>query len=236
MLGETDQKLTQWIQSILGTISVSLEVPSTDIHEKNGVNLYLMEAVPQGVLRQVELDKIRRKHPLKISCRYLINVWAEKPDEAHNLLGKLIFAALQKPDYEVERAPLSFEAWRAFGIPPRPSFILNVPALHEFTQPELPSVESGIDFDNAPLSNLKGRIYGPRDLPLVGLRVTLPTLKASSQTDSEGRFYFPAIPTQPPIETLEVKGKRKPQPISIPIHKADHDDEGLLIRLTRNQI
>ena len=238
MLAETDQKLAQWAESIIGKEAiVSLATPSRAGHgDSSMVNLYLMEVIPQSVFRQMELDKIRRKHPLKVNCRYLINTRSKSPEKAHKLLGNLLFAALQEPSYEVERAPLSFEAWRAFDIPPRPSFMLNVPVVHEFPEPDLPMVESGIGLDNAPMGKLKGRIYGPRDIPLVGLRVTLPTLKRSSLTDVAGQFYFPAIPSQPPVKTLEVKGKRKNKPISITIEEAEQDEDGLLIRLTRNQI
>jgi hypothetical protein len=119
-----DGRLKDWVIQILGPIEISLEAPGKAQGSK-GVSLYLFElsnAFPAiGTLLP----------PLKLELHYLVTAWAEQPEEAHNLIGRLAFAALANAGFEVDLSPLPVETWLAFATFPRPAFVLRVPVTSE---------------------------------------------------------------------------------------------------------
>ncbi|HZH77837.1 MAG TPA: hypothetical protein VEY88_17555, partial [Archangium sp.] len=45
----------------------------------------------------------------------------DSPERAHHVLGQLVFAAMEEPEFEVDLAPLPVALWSALGVPPRPA-------------------------------------------------------------------------------------------------------------------
>ncbi len=125
MIDQVDGRLEDWIGTVLEGTNVSLAAPS-GTETGRGIGLYLMELMhtppPRGA----------RRPPLQISLRYLVTTWAEKSEEAHRMLGELVFAAMEHPEFEVERDPVPVTLWTALGVAPRPSFMgarVELPAL-----------------------------------------------------------------------------------------------------------
>ena len=234
-LAQLDQKLIDWITTTVGGVEVTLAIP-TDSPTKGdrGINLYLMELIPELVPR--DSAQKRGKPPLKISCRYLVSAWDKGTKEEHDLLGKLAFETLQSRDYQMEKQPVSLDIWKSFGVNPRLSFTLSVPLWHEFSEPELPLVEEPIQLNNSPIKPLCGWIYGPNDIPLMGIRVSIPNLRRSTATGQDGQFIFSGVPTNPSFKTIVVTGKRRNKPIEINLDKAEKNDDGLVIRLQKKEI
>jgi hypothetical protein len=134
-----ERRLRDWVQTVAGEVApdvaVSLDPPAA-APAGRGVGLYLLEldAAPVG--------QGARRPALRLALRYLVTAWAETPEVAHRLLAAIAFAALEAPETEVvaELRPLAPEAWAAFGVLPRPSLFLRVPARKERPPVEAPVV------------------------------------------------------------------------------------------------
>jgi hypothetical protein len=200
MIDEVDQRLKAWVGHVIGDTPVSLAVPARGSLER-GVSLYLLElgALPPA--------RTGRRTPLQFSVCYLITVSAETPERAHHLLGELVFAALEVPDFEVELAPVPLELWAAMGAPPQPAFRLRLPVRRERAEPSIPRVRAPLVIQTSPSEALLGCVVGPGDVPIPGAVVELPTLQLSTRTDARGWFRFPFVPALKTLGGLEVRAK-----------------------------
>lgn len=222
MIDKIDRQLVDWIGGILKQVDVSL-APPAEAEAAAGVGLYLMELV------QSQPARTARRPPLVMTLRYLVTTHAAKPEDAHQMLGKLVVAALENPEFEVEQEALPLSLWTAFGVAPRPSFVLRAPFIHEREQKRAPLVKKPIIIKHFPLRSFGGQILGPEDIPLMNVRVELPILDLSTNTDSKGRFFFSAVPAAPGPKLLRVLAKG--QEFSINTEQAGSDNDPLVIHL-----
>ena len=116
MIDQTDRRLATWIGGILDQVDVSLGPPGA-ADTARSVGLYLVELVQSPPARST------RRPPFLMTLRYLVTTQAPKPEDAHEMLGTLVVAALDNPEFEVEQEPLPLSLWTALGIAPRPSFV-----------------------------------------------------------------------------------------------------------------
>lgn len=190
MFEQTDGRLKDWVNQTLGPTEISLESPGK-VQPGKGVGLYLFELANAFPSSGAFLP------PLKLELHYLVTAWAEKPEEAHDLLGRLAFAALTNSGFEVDPGPLPAATWLAFGTPPRPAFILRVPLTIERPEPVTRLVTQPLVVHDSPLVEFAGQVLGPGEIPLVNARVEIPFLNLFTYTDRKGWFRFPAVPAQP---------------------------------------
>lgn len=220
MIDQTDRHLAAWIGGILDQVDVSLDPPGAAETAK-GVSLYLMELLQSPPARGTRLP------PLLMKLRYLVTTTAPTPEEAHRMLGALVVAALENPEFEIEQEPLPLSLWMALGIAPRPAFVLRVPFRHDRPQKVAPPVKHAIVIKPLPLRSLEGQVLGPGDIPLMNARVELPALELFTNTDSRGRFHFSSVPSPPGVRLLRVRAKG--QEFSVNIDPAE--TEPLVIHL-----
>ena len=145
------------------------------------------------------------------------------------MLGTLVVAALQNPEFEVELEPVPLSLWGALGIAPRPSFVVRVPFRHDLEEKLAPRVRKPLVVRQIPFRTLEGLILGPEDIPLMDARVELPALDLFTNTDSKGRFRFSAVPAAPGTKLLRVRAKG--QEFSINTEHAGSDNDPLVIHL-----
>ena len=162
------------------------------------MGLYLKDILPFVHLRN------SRRPPLQVQLRYLVTARAKNQATAHNLLGRLLFAAMEHPEYELDLEPLPAEVWTAFGTVPMPSFMLRVPLRLERPVEPARLIRSPIEVKQSPLASLAGTILGPEDTPLTNARVELSTHHLVTRTDIKGRFTFPAVPTEPAKKKVRI--------------------------------
>ena len=222
MIDQTDRRLATWIGGILDQVDVSLGPPGA-ADTARGVGLYLMELVQSLPARST------RRPPFLMTLRYLVTTQAPKPEDAHEMLGTLVVAALDNPEFEVEQEPLPLSLWTALGIAPRPSFVLRVPFRHERPEKLAPPVRKPLVIKQLPLRSFEGQILGPEDIPLMNARVELPAFELSTDTDSKGRFRFSAVPAAPGTRLLRVRARG--QEFSINTEQAESDKDPLVIHL-----
>jgi hypothetical protein len=197
MIEKVDQSLMDWINTVLTGIEVSL-LPPKDLGGKKVLCLYLKDILPSSPAHGT------RRPPLQILLRYLVTSWAKSPTDAHQMLGQLLFAALEHPEYEVDLEPVPAEVWTAFGTIPRPSFMLSLPLRFERPEEVVHLVRSPIEVQKSPISSMHGMVMGPGDTPLSNARVELPSYNLVARTDVNGRFSFPAVPVKPEIKKVRI--------------------------------
>jgi len=192
VIDSIDLQLQAWVQSVAADAAIVFAPPSAGDAEEAAprVHIYLLHVVPG--LTRTNLPASNAVSELLL--RYLITVDAADITAAHRLLGELAFAALENADFEVDLEPLPPSVWRAFGVPPQPSFMLRVPLRRQRPQPEAPLVRQPLAVETSSISALTGRVLGPEDVPLSGATVELPSLHLRQTTDPNGRFHFPTVP------------------------------------------
>lgn len=223
-----DQRLKDWVASLLPDRRISLSVPVGQSAEPL-VGLYLLELQPS-----TPATTPVRRNPLQIRLGYLVTALAEYPEEAHRMLWTLAFAAMETPGFEVEMAPLSAELWQAFGVPPQPSFMLRVPL--QYPRPAEPAhlVESAIELHASPMVSLTGMLLGPGDLPIANARVELPALRLFCRTDGQGRFRFAAVPSRD--ETCRFRIQARGREFAVDAECKAGDPEPLVIHINPGDV
>jgi hypothetical protein len=171
---------------------------------------------------------MNRAFSTQIALRYLVTTWGEEEEEAHRLLGKLALALLEKRDYELELLDMPATLWTAFGIVPRPAFMIRVPLSvpRPVSTPKL--VQGPIVVHGAPVVSLYGKVIGPGDIPVVGASVELPTLQLTDHTNALGQFHFSIVPSEPHAIQLVVKARGRTQ--TVLVEQPVSDKEPLEIR------
>ena len=203
MIEQVDKRLTEWMRDVIKGKTISL-APPNDTEKGSGISLYLLEFAQAPALRGGP-----KRPPLQFSLRYLVTTWAEEAADAHHTLGQLIFAAMEHPDYQVDLEAVPLALWTAFGIAPRPAFILTTPVRLDRVEPELPVVRVPPVVQGTPVVGFFGRVLGPEDIPLANIAVEFPALQLSTRTDGKGYFHFAGIPGGTDSVQLRLKGKGK---------------------------
>jgi hypothetical protein len=201
MFDEIDKHLESWAKDVFEgkDFEISFAAPDAET-EKTSIYLYLLDVIPTPPGRGAPLP------PLLITLRYLVVPQAKTPKEAHQLLGKMLVAAMENVEFEVEKEPLPLDAWQSFGIAPRPSFLLRVPFKHERKEKPAPPVRFPLTIRQTAMSRLRGQI-SLNQIPLVSAKVEIPSLKLYTETDADGRFRFAALPPEPKNKKLLIRAK-----------------------------
>ncbi len=220
MIEQVDARLKDWLGSVLAGVPVSFAMPS-DTQTGQGINLFLLE-----IVSSLQAGNARRL-PLQIGLRYLVTTWADDEEGAHHLLGMVIFAAMENPDVQVELGLMPVEAWHAFGVKPRPSFVVRTSL--QLQRPELPPklVRKPLVVKTALVTSLGGVVLTPDEVPLVGAQVRLPMLDLTNRTDVNGRFSFAAVPVEPHTKRIVVTAKGSEQEFDV--EQPGSDSEPVII-------
>jgi hypothetical protein len=199
MIDEIDRSLSEWAGSIVSGTDVLLGLPR-DGAKGRAVSLHLMEIV------SVPPSRREQPRPLEVGLRYLVTAWSEHPEEAHRLLGQLLFAAMEAGEFVVDLRPLEAGVWAALNVTPQPAFLLQVPLLKERHQ-VVKRVLHRPQVRISPVTSLAGVVLGPDDIPIPGARVELPSSSASTYTDTRGRFRFSVVPAEPRTKQIRILAK-----------------------------
>ncbi|MDQ5824430.1 MAG: DUF4255 domain-containing protein [Chloroflexota bacterium] len=211
MIDRVSSDLAGWLRGFLENTGVSLSPPGQK-EGSSGVSLYLLELADKPPSRSTD------RPPLQLQLRYLVTTWAEQPEEAQRLLGEVVFAAMERDDFEVDLKPLPAATWTAFGTPPQPSFMLCVPLRRARPSKATPLVRKPLTIEAAPVSSLYGvvvGVLGTERAPLAEARVELPALHLHTSTDREGRFIFATVPGQPVSTRLFVRARGREKTVTV---------------------
>jgi hypothetical protein len=204
MFDEVDKNLESWAKDVFegSDFEISFAAPTPDAAEteKTSVYLYLLDVVPAPPGRGAPLP------PLQITLRYLVVPQAKTPAQTHRLLGNMLIAAMENADFEVEKESLPLDLWQAFGIAPRPSFIMRVPFKHERKETPAPPVRFPLTIRQTAIARLRGQVTLNR-IPLAAAKVEIPLLRLYTETDTDGKFRFGSLPPEPKDKKLLIRAK-----------------------------
>lgn len=212
MIEEVDNRLREWASSVLEAPAANVEIRLTAPDEPGpqaAVTIFLLDLLPGTP------GAAGRRPPLQITLRYLVSASAASVEDAHRLLGRVVFAAMERPDMEVELAPLSAEFWAALRCTPRPSFLLRVPLRLDRPEPQVGRVTHAAEVRHAKTAALAGRVVGPGDIPIAAAQVELPALRLVTQTDVHGYFRFLAVPADPARRQVTVRARGVEKAITV---------------------
>ncbi len=227
MIEGIDQELLAWARQVLPSVDLQLTAPAESAGN-SCVYLYLMGLRPAPPSQHI------RRAPLTVTLNYLVTSAAGDPEEAHRLLGELLFAAMSHERFEVDLETLSLQSWHAFGVAPRPAFVLRTPLQLERPQ-QLQRVTSYAKMRPMPAVPFVGILLGPGDLPIAGARITLTELGSNTTTDNAGRFRFPTTPSGKTAKRLRIQAKGLDvETTAVP--SADPMHEPVIIRFTALEV
>jgi hypothetical protein len=219
MVDHFDEPVKSWILAVAKGAELWLGPPNGQ-RAGSGVGLYLLE-----VMKAVPTNTAQRPAPLQLTLKYLVTTWSDKPENAHQQLVRLMLAAMESADYEVETEPLATTVWTALGAVPRPSFILRVPLLYERPAVATKLVRQTKILMSA-VTSFHGLVLGPDEIPLSDCRVEIPALRLSTSTDYKGRFCFPLAPGE---GTTHLVVKAKGRQLSVSNSRSYPDSEAPLV-------
>lgn len=207
MIKQIDQELSAWIVSLVG-IKPSLTRP-LDNDSQRGVNLYLLDLIDDTIRRSGD------RPTNQPTLRYLVTTSDGKPEEAHDLLEQILFAALKSRDYEIELHPTDDQLWLTLGMFPRPYFLLRVPLPNELEPSTAPLVEGDLVVRGGAVVPFYGEIRTPGGIPLANVRIEMPNLFRSTTSDSVGKFVLSGVPAAPKEKMLLLKARKHQQTVIV---------------------
>jgi hypothetical protein len=206
VIDEIDQQLSSWVEDVLPGVSVTLDGPAGATDD---VGLYLFEMADLPPARGEE------RPPLQVRLGYLVTTSGADVTLAHSRLGKLLFAALTHPDWDVRYPGDIAEFWNAVGQPPRAGFILTVPLRQPVEAKPPPPVTGPLSVQGAGLRVMEGLVLGPGDVPISDAFIEIPSLALTTRSDTRGRFRFAAVPATPTKQQLRVRAKAREFPFTV---------------------
>jgi len=246
MIDRADEHVKEWIESALGVAPVFAPPGADPLPAGVGVYLFGLEDAPPA--------RSPKRPPLQLALRYLVTTADENVHEAHALLGKLAFQALEGIDpveheddegkltvsltLELDRIPAGL--WQDLGVSMRPALLLRALLRYERRPAAVRPVLHPAVVQASPLVTLEGRVVTEieeGDWPLVGAEVEIPRWKLSTRTDRRGAFRFRGVPADAGDEEcrLVVRSRDQVHEVSIAKPSRAADDGGLLIRFPRTE-
>jgi hypothetical protein len=206
VIDEIDQQLSSWVDEVLPGASVTLDGPASGTDD---VGLYLFEMADLPPARGED------RPPLQVRLGYLVTTSGSDVTLAHNRLGKLLFAAMAQPDWDVRYPGDIAEFWSAVGQQPRAGFILTVPLRQPVEVKPPPPVQGPLRVEGVGSRAMEGVVLGPGDVPIPDAFVEIPSLALTTRSDMRGRFRFAAVPTTPAKQQLRVRAKAREFPFTV---------------------
>jgi hypothetical protein len=227
VITETDDAVHAWVSAAVGDATkVSALPPSGEPPDVVEVRSYLYALAPAPPARE-------RTPPFQFLARYIVIGWGKNPAEEHRVLGLLLGSALAERGDEIDLVPPSHELWRAFGVPPRPSFCLQIPVRVQRPTKEQPLVLEAPVLRPVPAGTLTGRVLGQNDIPLAGVIVKHDALNVTARTDRRGLFRFGMVPAGDDDQTITVYAKGKQ--VRVAMRPNEGQTEPIVIRFATKE-
>ncbi|TCB98545.1 carboxypeptidase regulatory-like domain-containing protein [Micromonospora zingiberis] len=156
---------------------------------------------PAGLtLWPLELRPVRQTRgsggfePYRFTVRYLL---AAGGPNALAALDRVLVAATAATGHTLTLEAGDPALWTAFGTPPRPALLIDVPV--QVTRPSQPAapVLHPLRLRQLDMLTFDGRVVGPAEQPLAAMRVEVVGQPYATRTDPAGRFRIVGVPHDP---------------------------------------
>ncbi|PMR62476.1 carboxypeptidase regulatory-like domain-containing protein [Verrucosispora sp. ts21] len=179
--------LAAWLAGAAGAaVPVGPPGPDTD---PGGLTLWPLELRP---VRQTRGSGAAE--PYRFTVRYLLAVGG--PD-ALAALDRVLVAATTSGTHTLTLETGDPALWTAFGTPPRPALLIDVPVqITPARQPAAPVLHP-LRLRQLDMLTFDGRVVGPAEQPLAAMRVEVVGQAYATRTDPAGRFRIVGVPHDP---------------------------------------
>ncbi|MFI7553011.1 carboxypeptidase regulatory-like domain-containing protein [Micromonospora sediminimaris] len=132
--------------------------------------------------------------PYRFTVRYLL---AAGGPEALTALDRALVAVTGTDGRTLVLEAGDPALWAAFGAPPRPALLIDVPV--QVTHPTRPAapVLRPLRLRQLEMLSFDGRVVGPAEQPLAAMRVEVVGQPYATRTDPTGRFRVVGVPHDP---------------------------------------
>jgi hypothetical protein len=148
------------------------------------------------------------REPFRFQVRYLVTAGGPV-EQLSTVLDQVLVAAVRAGDLTPRLDPVPPQLWLALQVAPQAAIHIDVPTQVARPVPPVPVVRSPLRVQDIPLRPLHGRVLGPQDTPMSGVRVEVVATGGSTYTDADGGFSFTALPADQPTR-LRLSGKSRP--------------------------
>ncbi|GAB3842954.1 hypothetical protein GCM10029963_16840 [Micromonospora andamanensis] len=132
--------------------------------------------------------------PYRLTVRYLL---AAGGPESLAALDRVLVAAAGAAGHTLVLEAGDPALWAAFGAPPRPALLIDVPVqVTHPTQPAAPVLRP-LRLRQLEMLTFDGRVVGPAEQPLAAMRVEVVGQPYATHTDPAGRFRVVGVPHDP---------------------------------------
>ncbi|MBL6278151.1 carboxypeptidase regulatory-like domain-containing protein [Micromonospora fiedleri] len=132
--------------------------------------------------------------PYRFTVRYLLAVGG--PD-ALAALDRVLVAATTTGARTLTLEAGDPALWTAFGTPPRPALLIDVPVQITPAQQPAAPVLHPLRLRQLDMLTFDGRVVGPAEQPLAAMRVEVVGQAYATRTDPAGRFRIVGVPHDP---------------------------------------
>lgn len=145
--------------------------------------------------------------PVQVLLRYVVTVYDPEPQQAHDRLGKLVFAAMDSDTFRTDLRPLPIQTWAALGVPPQPCLQLEAVARRVRESTQGPPVRALLLRLERTAGRVSGVVRTPEGRPFPRAEVVLAAVGRRTHTDNRGRFSFTNVPQPLEDDRVEVRAK-----------------------------
>lgn len=224
MLAPMIAGLQGWIQAAAPDATWMLEMPADKTPVTTiSASTYLLEMMPAPVA------STGRRPPLRWTLRFLVTCRAPDEGDAHALLIELALSAAAQTDWQIEQEPVPVQVWTAFGMAPRPSFVVRMPL--EIVQDERVAAPpaKALSINGDLVLSLRGVLLGPGDIPLANGSIELAALHLRTGTNHRGEFCLMGVPGST-LSTLHVRARGSS--LDVECRAIDHVTSPLILRMS----
>jgi len=198
---EATAGLVSWLASATDAAVRTAPPDDTD----DDVDHPVLSVLVLALAREQELRSADRREPLRFRVRHLVT-GPVASDVTARLLDRVLAAAVETGEPMVVLEPPPPELWLALRATPRAALLVDVPTQVARPAPVVPLVRSPLQVRSGPVRSIRGRIVGPADMPLTGIRVEVAGTGAATYTDTSGRFTLAAVPDEESL-LMRLSGK-----------------------------
>lgn len=187
--------LVSWLAEVAGP---AVQEPPSDADDgAAGLAVWPLELLPD---QQGSAASAGR--PLRLRVRHLVTGKGGAAQAVRLLDQALVAAAAGNGAPEVAFAPVAPEVWLALGARPRPALLFDVTAQVARPAAVGPRVRAPLQVQDGSLRAISGRVLGPEDVPLAGIRLEVSGTGASTYSGTGGAFALPGVPARVPLRLL----------------------------------
>jgi hypothetical protein len=199
-------QLAAWIeQATGGTVLIGAATSRSrrpDTAERDALRLWPLELRPER-----QTNGADHEAPYTFRVRHLLAP-ADPPSKpaSSRLLDAVLVAAVRAGEPAIALDPPDPRMWLALGAEPRPALLVDVPARVDRQPVRAPLVLHPLRLGTLEMRPLDGRVLGPGERPVPGMRVEAG--RAATYTDADGWFHLAAVPRHGRVHLrLEGRGR-----------------------------